>query len=141
MLIKIAERSLNQHKEQKLKEVHRQYELVKNGIHPITGEKLSVECVTSQGNFIMNAGENAAVKMSLGVQLYERLGKATMKKIRDFYNVDHLDVPLPVAIEIMLQQGTTGNNHWERKGELVSLIENSNDIQELLNLEIDFFGS
>ena len=73
MRIDVAVRNLEQLKAEKLTKVDRQYRLLCAGIHPDTGDRMWIDCITTAGTFRMDAGENAAAKMLLGVQLTERL--------------------------------------------------------------------
>ena len=125
-------------REEKLKILVVKYVKVCSGTDPETGQDIYVDCLTANGTYRMNSGEMAATKMDGGVRIFEASGASYMPIVRDFYNVNHTNIPIIDAKAISVQQGADALNHWQRKGELVDAINACTTVEEVQAIDISF---
>lgn len=114
------------------------YNKVCNGTDPTTGKDIYVDCTVNGTTYRMNAGKNAAENMDAGVRIFELSGADHMPIVRDFYNVNHTNVPIADARSIALQQGVDALNHWQQKGAFVDAINAATTVEEVQAVDITF---
>jgi hypothetical protein len=115
-----------------------QYESLRSGVDLNTGKSLYVDCVVDGTTYRMNGGEKAAISMDSGVRIFERQGASVMPIVRDFYDVNHIDVPLATAISISVQQGVNALSFWQQKGAMVDAVNAATTIEEINNINTTF---
>lgn len=130
--------NLSQAKQAKLNGVSIGYSFVCNGEDPATNKDIFVDCVVSGTTYRMNAGQEAATNMDAGVRIFELSGASYMPVVRDFYNVNHANVPIADARSIALQQGADALNHWQQKGAFVDAINACTTVEEVQAIDITF---
>ncbi len=92
----------------KLFEIYAAFDAARSGNVPVT--------VNGQ-TYLMDAGEEHAVRLKHGIELAEMSG-GQMITITDYDNIDHPDVPLADAREIARQMGVDYALKRERKNQL-----------------------
>lgn len=133
-----AARALNKIKSDSLSQLKKHYSLVCNGTDPTTGKDIYVDCIAGGTTYRMNAGKTAAENMDAGVRIFELSGADHMPVVRDFYNVNHTNVPIADARSIALQQGADALNHWQQKGAMVDAINSATTVEEVQAVDITF---
>ena len=123
---------------QQFTKLKKNYETVCSGYDPVTGKQIYADCVVGDVTYRMNAGRDAAEKMDGGVRIFEYQGSPVMPIIRDFYNTNHINLPLAVAMSISVQQGVDALGHWVQYGQKVDAIKNAQTVQEVRDIPIDF---
>ncbi|WP_298438101.1 hypothetical protein [Geobacter sp.] len=92
----------------KLFEIHAAFDNARTG---------SVKVTVNGRTYLMDAGEEHAVRLKHGVELAEMSGAQTIT-VTDYDNVEHPDVPLAEALEIARQMGVDYALKRERKNQL-----------------------
>ena len=113
------------------------YQQICNGKDPVTGRQIYVDCTVGETTYRMNAGKEAAKSMDEGVR-YERVGATHMPVVRDFYNVNHENVPIADAISISLQQGADALTYWQSKCVMVDAIASADSVGDLEAIDFVF---
>ena len=80
-----------------------------------------VICRVNGAEYVMDAGEEHAVRMKHGVELAQLCGQGTMT-ITDFSNNDHQDIPVADAMEIARQMGVDYADKRAKKNALRAMI-------------------
>jgi len=134
----LEEKTISNRKIMALSKVEKDYSDLCRGTDPVSKNRIYVDCVVGEDTYRMNAGRNAALNMDSGVRIFERSGATTMPEIRDFYDNNHLNVPMAVAISISVQQGADALSYWRRKGEIVDAINSATTLEEIDSIDTTF---
>lgn len=120
----------------KLAQISTIYNAICQGTY--NGKDIYVDCLTANGTYRMNAGREAATNMDGGVRIFEGMGASYMPVVRDFYNTNHVNVPMVDAKSISVQQGADALTLWQIKGQLIDQINACTTVAEVRAIEISF---
>lgn len=107
--------TLDELKDEIIKKLSHNYSVICSGKDPQTGEKIYVDCTYTGGIIRMDGGQIATEKFSSSVSIALRNEVQFIDIVRDFYNVNHINIPIIDAISINRAQWEFSNEIWRDK--------------------------